>query len=336
MAIPAAATERAEQIPLIEDPGLWRARSIDLPALQQSYADLRQRQTHAPETRRNYQSDWEQFTAWCTDAVRSPLPASDETIAMYALYCGQTSGHTVSTIERRLSAIRKLHRDAGFPSPTGEHVRQVVRLLKREKGTRPKQKTAILPDQLREILRAIDGSTPRGARNRAIMVLGFATGARRSELAALELADVSFVKQGVRVLVRRSKTDQQGAGREICVFRGSRPETCPVRVLRAWLRFRGEAAGPLFTRLDTLASDLLPMTGHSIRSVVQRCVELAGMDPTEYAGHSLRAGMITAAAMNGAPDSVVMQRSGHKSVTVYQRYVRQAKAFAFDPLAKAL
>jgi hypothetical protein len=139
VAIPAA-TERAEQIPLIEDPGLWRARSIDLPALQQSYADLRQRQTHAPETRRNYQSDWEQFTAWCTDAVRSPLPASDETIAMYAFYCGQTSGHTVSTIERRLSAIRKLHRDAGFPSPTGEHVRQVVRLLKREKGTRPKQK----------------------------------------------------------------------------------------------------------------------------------------------------------------------------------------------------
>jgi integrase len=195
---------------------------------------------------------------------------------------------------------------------------------------------ALLPEQLLDISRVLDVSTPQGARDRAIMVLGFATGVRRSELAALELSDVKFAQKGLRVLIRRSMTDQVAEGREICVFPGRRAETCPVRVLRAWLRFRGKDEGPLFTRLDTLASALLPLTGHSIRSIVQRCAELTGLDPRDYGGHSLRAGMITAAALNGAPDALVMQRSGHKSVTVYQRYVRQAKAFAFDPLAKAL
>lgn len=116
---------------------------------------------------------------------------------------------------------------------------------------------------------------------------------------------------------------------------GSMPRR-PVRVLRAWLKVRRRAAGPLFVRTDRAASALAPITGETVNDAVKRCVELVGLDPDAYGGHSLRAGMITAAAAEGVPDTAIMARSGHRSVQTLQRYIRHRDLFAFDPLAKAL
>jgi integrase len=160
-------------------------------------------------------------------------------------------------------------------------------------------------------------------------VLGFASDCRRSELAALQLADVRFVSQGLLVTLRKSKTDQHAQGREIGIFRGRRQETCPVRTLREWLRARGRDAGPLFNRID---KHRLPRSKAGLlRRIHQRdyeaAVQLIGLDPRDYGAHSLRAGMVTAAHASGASDSAIMQRSGHKSVQTLTQYIRHADPF---------
>jgi integrase len=171
-----------------------------------------------------------------------------------------------------------------------------------------------------------------------VLLLGFASGLRRSELAALDAADVSIVAEGLVVQLGRSKTDQEGVGRELGVHRGRRRVTCPVRAVEAWLEERGSWAGPLFPRLklrtDQVTGDRL--SGTAIAEIVQVAAERAGLDPARYGGHSLRAGCATAAIANGASQQAAMGRTGHKSVTVFGRYVRHGSLFAVDPLAGAL
>ncbi|HLJ49108.1 MAG TPA: site-specific integrase [Bryobacteraceae bacterium] len=297
---------------------------VDLMALKRERDQLNGHAT-AANTRRALDSDWRHFATWCRRAGRTSLPAAAETVELYLTHCAAKLGHKTSTVQRRAWSISRQHRSAGEISPLGDQVRGLLAAIARKFGTAPQQPAAVTPEELRAMSLACDDS-PRGIRDRAILVLGFATGCRRSELVALRIQDVTVAGKGLVVKVRRAKNDQTGRGREIGVFRGRRAETCPVRTLRAWLRLRGPSPGLLFGLT----------TGESINYVVHQAAKRAGLDPARYSAHSLRAGMCTTAVASGAPESIVMRRSGHKSASSFQRYVRPAEMFASDPLAKAL
>lgn len=178
---------------------------------------------------------------------------------------------------------------------------------------------------------------PRGARDRAVLLFGFASGLRRSELAVLDLVDVSSEAAGLVVQVWRSKTDQEGAGRVVGVHRGVRRATCPVRAVEAWLVERGPWPGPLFCRVSAGGTvQRGRLSGASVAAVVKRAAERIGLDPARYGGHSLRAGCATAAAAGGASDTAIMGRTGHKSVAMVERYIRHGSLFAVDPLRGCL
>jgi len=289
---------------------------------------------HARATQLAYEHCWRDFTAWCAAAGRAAPPASADTVELYLTDLAARC--KLSTLQQRAAAIAYTHKAAGLANPVGPGARELLRAMAREKGSCQERKAALTVDELRRMCAKL-GRRPQDARDRAVLLLGFASGMRRSELAALELADVAFLSKGVRVRIRRAKNDQMGAGREIGIFRGRRASTCPVRALERYLRVRGRWAGPLFVAADSAGR----LTRESIRGevvghMVQRCVELIGLDPARYGGHSLRAGMITAAAEAGTPEVLIAQRSGHRSLAVLSRYVRPANIFAFNPLARAL
>jgi integrase len=285
-----------------------------------------------------YASDVRVFDRWCRDAGRQPLPASAETLAMYVAWSMTEAGRKVTTMRRHLAAIVDSHRRAAVDVPSFCDARLVVGAVRRTRGDRPQGKAALSVEDLARIAKACDLSTARGIRDRVVLVLGFATALRRSELAALQLADVSFHEKGVAVVVRRSKTDQQAKGRLIAVWAGERGHTDPVRVLQAWMDVRGNWPGPLFCRVLANGSLLrFGINGDSVNDLVKRSVAAAGLDPALYGSHSLRAGAVTASAELGRSDQEIMGLSGHADPKVMRMYVRSARLFSGrNPLAGVL
>jgi integrase len=167
-----------------------------------------------------------------------------------------------------------------------------------------------------------------GERDRALLLVCFAGAFRRSELVSLDVADVSFTRDGLVIHLRRSKTDQEGEGRTIGIPRGSRPMTCPVRALKEWLDFSGITAGPLFRPVNRHGQVLATrLSDRGVARVVQRAAAAAGLDPTDVAGHSLRAGLATSAAAAGVSERAIMAQTGHKSLPMVRRYIRDGSLF---------
>jgi integrase len=215
-----------------------------LPAQVREYI----RASKAENTLRGYQSDWRDFCAWCAGHGLCPLPALPETVAVYIAAC---AGHLKpGSIQRRLNAIAEAHKAAGLEPPTHHAiVRNTMKGIRRTMGTAPAQKAAALTDDIRTMVEAAGDGTI-GARDRALILLGFAGAFRRSELVGLDVADCAFGKDGLTVTLRRSKTDQDGAGRKIGIPYGSNPDTCPVRTIQAWIEHAGIGAGPLFRSIN--------------------------------------------------------------------------------------
>jgi integrase len=306
---------------------------IDVTRLKDAREKLMQARK-APNTERAYAHSWQQFERWCKEAGRPAMPATSETVSLFVAWCLEQS-YRLYTIRLRLTAIAAMHKQARHASPVSPEVRQLVQAAARLKAEEPGGKTALTPQQLRRICDRLDPAVPRDVRDRAILLLGFASGWRRSELAALRLADIRFEpKKGLVLKLRRSKTDQEGRGRTVGIHFGKRKETCPVRSLEAWLQVRGEWRGPLFTRL-TKSGDVMHvgLAGESFLDIVKRCLELIGVDPTDYGAHSLRSGMITASAEAGADAAAIMSRTGHRSLQTLIGYIRPAQAFHSNPLA---
>jgi site-specific recombinase XerD len=281
----------------------------------------------APNTVRAYESDWAHFEAWCREQGLRPFPADPATVGLYMAALASTA--KVSTIRRRLAAISKHHRDAGRYSPCSmkySAICEVLNGIQREKGTRPAAKAALSTDELRAMVSALP-QTPRGLRDRTLLLVGFAGGFRRSELAALDMADVNDTGDGLKVLIRRSKTDQEGAGRTIGIPYGSDPRTCPVRAYRAWVKASGIAEGPVFRHFHNQKMGHRAISAQSVALVVKRAAGRAGIDPTAFAGHSLRSGLATTAARNGASERSIMRQTGHKSVQMVRRYIHEAELF---------
>lgn len=277
----------------------------------------------APNTRRAYESDWAIFAAWCCDFGRESLPATGETVALFV--AEHARDWRVSTIRRRLGGIGWRHRRGGYGDPTKlEEVREVVRGVARSTRRPGLAKAAVMVEELRQMVWAVRQlEAPRAERDAAILLLGFAGGFRRSELAELELRDVRFQREGVAVVLRSSKTDQEGEGRVVAIARGERAETCPVRALEGWIGERGPEGGALFRRVDRFGRVLVEgLSGQGIAGVVKRAAAGAGLDAERYAGHSLRAGLVTAAHEAGKADSVIMRTTGHRSVITLARYIR--------------
>lgn len=296
----------------------------------------------ADATRRAYTRQWAAFAAWCDAGERTALPADDATLAEYVSHLADR-GLAPATVEQAVAMVRRAHRDAGYPGqPDTRGARLALRAHRRdwaERGNRTHQAPPAAVEQLRAMVDASDPDTMLGARDRCLLVLGFALMARRSELAALDIADVREVPEGLLAHIRVSKTDRDAHGTEVAIPFGSRPETCPVRLLRAWrarLADAGVTSGRLFrpvNRHGRLAGEAI--TGKGVGLAVRAAARRAGLPDAEaYSGHSLRAGGATAAARRGVPTATIAEH-GRWSPTspVVHLYVRTAERWRDNAMA---
>jgi site-specific recombinase XerD len=293
-------------------------------------------------TRRAYRSAWRRYETWCRSLGREPLAADPDTIAMYVVRCADDE-LAVSSIRVALAAIRTAHLLAGMPLDL-RHPRlaMVVEGVTRAKGVRPRRQAApALPDILRLMLaHRPPPDTPLGARDRAMLLLGFGAALRRSELVALTLGDAETVPgRGLRLLIRRSKTDQHGEGQHVAVWANpEEPDFCPEAALARWMAHRRTApdldwsasAGsrdtqPLFCAVGKSGRVTgTPLSDKAVARLVKQAALDAGLDPERYSGHSLRAGLATAAGDNGAGLAELMRQTRHKSTEVALGYLRPA------------
>ena len=325
-------------------------------------------------TLRAYRSDWADFSNWCSGRGLVSMPATPETVSLYIASRAEarpadehgrpTAPLKVATLRRRLAAISQAHKLAGLESPalrSREPLHSVWAGVTRALGTAPEKVAPALAADVVAMAAACDeavqgaeaaaqaapeatvrrqasGVALRARRDKAMLLVGFAAALRRSELAAIEAGHLSYTPEGLRLLIPRSKSDQEGAGHVVGVAYGSRPGTCPVRAVRSYVGAASRAladqgrpsplSGPVFRSVDRWGRlGRRALTGRSVADVVKRHAEAAGLDPALYAGHSLRAGFATTAARAGKPDRAIQKQTRHKSAAMLAEYVREGRLF---------
>lgn len=281
-------------------------------------------------TRRCYRADWNKWVRWCESHNLDPLGPSGQ-LALYLADLVE-QGVKVSTIDRAVSAITLAYKTAGKPNPRQDAaVAAVYRGARRRIGIAPEQVAAILPTQLQRMIEAMPQTTHqklRSLRNRAALAVGFFGGFRRSELLALDMADVTFVPEGLRIVIRRSKTDQEGRGRTLGIPYSSVLSVCPVRSLREWLDVAKIEEGPIFRSISQDGLEVLPsrLCTRQFADVVKSSAQRIGLQG-KYAAHSLRAGLVTAAVGAKKNPKAIMAQTGHKTMDMIMRYVREQSLF---------
>lgn len=262
-----------------------------------------------------------------------PLYALPDTVAFYLADRSQT--HKVSTLQRRLATITEAHRAAGHESPNrSAQVRLVWAGIRREKGTAQAHKKPALTKHIRAMAEHLPDSL-LGVRDRALLLLGFAGAMRRSELVGLDITDVALTDDGLVVSIRKSKTDQVREGRKIGIPFGSNEATCPVRAVLAWIEEAEIEEGPLFRSVNKHGHLMeTRLSDRAVAEVVKRSLVAAGKSALGFAAHSLRAGLITQAAMAGVSERAIQDQSGHKSLAVMRRYIRDGSLFRENAAAK--
>jgi site-specific recombinase XerD len=279
----------------------------------------------ALNTTRAYASDWNQFTAWCERYQLESLPASAVVTALYLTSLARR-GLAVSTIRRRAAAIARAHRQAGHvPATSDARVLTVMEGIARVHGAAPNKKTALLRDPLLEVIDRVDTSTSAGLRDRALLLPGFAVGLRRSELVALTVEDLSPSPDGLRIRIARSKTDQQARGHELLLVYAAPPRPCAVRALRAWLDAAQITSGPIFRRVTRTGAISSPLSAQTVALIIKKRARAAGLDPREFAGHSLRSGYATQAARDGHHPTQIAATTRHQDQRVLAGYIRAGR-----------
>lgn len=298
------------------------------------------RNARAPSTQRAYETDWAQFRDWIEAHGLSALPADPRMVALWLTHMAQQLQRKRSTIKRMMATISVAHRRAGFPSPCdSELVREafsgISNVLARREGAQSRTKRAapLMIDHLEAVVASM-GTGPRAARDKALVLVGWSGALRRSELAALRVEDLAFLDQGVRVLIRHSKTDQQGEGQHVAIFYATRQALCPVRALRAWLDLSEARDGFVFRRVSTHATPRVleaPIAARTVHRLVCGWARKAAVQPIEagqsFSAHSLRAGFVTAAASAGKAEWSIAKQSRHRSAEVLRGYIRVATVF---------
>lgn len=286
-------------------------------------ADLA-RQEKAVATRRAYKSDFAVFRAWCASRGVNALPATAESTAAFLASEAQR-GIKPSTVGRRTAAIRFAHKIANHAPPTDdERVRATVRGIRRTYGAAVRKKSPALAELIIPMaLGAGDGLI--GLRDRALLLIGFAMAARRSELVALDCEHIEETESGLRVKILRSKTDQEGQGQTVAVVPGA--IACPIKALRAWRDATGITDGPVFRSVKKGGALGPRLSAQSVADIVKAHAERVGLDPAAFSAHSLRAGFLTSAAARGASVFKLMAQSRHKSTDTLAGYVRDSEIF---------
>jgi len=281
------------------------------------------RESKAANTRRAYAAAWREFEAFCGARGAASIPAAPSILVDYLVQLAARK-QRVSTMRVKVSAISFAHGLAGHPDPAKHPaVRQVFAGIRRKVG-QPARKKA--PATLEDIAGMV-GTLPaglKGKRDRAMLLLGYSGAFRRSELVALDVEDLRFGRDALRVTLRRSKTDQEGEGQTKTIA-DERPDLRPVAALREWLRAGKVRSGPVFRPVDQWGHVRdRRVSDKAVALVVKAAAEASGLDPAQFAGHSLRSGFITEAAKNGAPEWAIQEQTGHKSVTVLRGYMQSA------------
>jgi integrase len=287
----------------------------------------------AAATLRAYKADWTHFAAWCAAHGFVWVPAAPATVGAYLASLAES--HAPSTIRRRLSALGKMHRFNDLPwNPGHGDIQGPLQGLLRSHGRPARQAAALSLAMLRQLLATCDQSK-RGRRDRALLLFGFAGALRRSELTFLRVEDVAVVSGGLRLRIRRGKTDQAGQGAEIGLPRGKFPETCPVRAFEAWQAVAKRKAGPLFRRISTGdrigASALHP---DAVRRILAHRIGMAGLSIDGFdrlSAHALRVGFITEAYDKGVRDEDIMRHTRHRDLRTMRGYVRRASLLTESP-----
>ncbi len=273
----------------------------------------------ADNTRRAYQQDLRDFFQW-----GGTVPCEPELLATYIAARAET--HSTYTIIRRVVGIGRAHVSQGFTDPAKtDLVRTVIRGVRRVKGSAQRQASPLLKADVHTMMACMDGI--RGQRDRALILLGFAGALRRTELAALDFADIEFVREGLVVHLRRSKTDQLGEGRKIGVPLG-RTSACPVKAVEKWLEVSKISSGPVFRSVNRGGGvGQSQLSAQSIALILKDYAKAVGLNPTNISGHSLRSGLVTSAIQAGVAVHKIMQQTGHRSVEMLSRYIRDAGLF---------
>ena len=289
----------------------------------------------AANSRRAYRSDWRHFESWCRSHSLACLPAAPETVALYLT--DLAADHKPASLERRLTTITKAHQAAGFPTPASMQnavVSETMKGIRRTLGTAQPGKEPLLTADILKMLDALGGGL-LGSRDRALLLVGFAGGFRRSELVSLDVEDLTETADGLVVRLRRSKTDPEAKGTTVALPYGSTAATCPVRSYRAWVAAAKITSGPAFRSVNRHGRvGRGRMNAGSVARLIKRAAEAAALDPAGYAGHSLRAGFATQAFLNGAAEVSIMPQTRHKSLNTLRKYIRDRSLFRDNPAAK--
>lgn len=279
--------------------------------------------SRADSTLDTYIKHWNAFAEWCAEHECKALPASSQTLVFY-LAARAEDAVRPATLSVSLSAIAYEHERAGHPSPTDDrNVKKTWRGIRRRLGTAPRKKEPLSPGDLQRMMEALPTGLT-GLRDRALILLGFAGGFRRSELVGLQHAHLRFVSQGLEAFLERSKTDQEQRGHVKMIAYGSDPATCPVRAVKDWLELSSIADGPIFRPINRHGHlGARGLTGHAVAVIVKRAAADAGLPTPELSGHSLRAGFVTTAANGGADYPSIMDQTGHASLNTVHGYNRR-------------
>lgn len=279
---------------------------------------------YAPATRSAYTVAWQDWERWCADTGDTPLPADPAAIARFLT--DRAATHSTSTIQIRLGAIKAAHELSGQPlNVKASEIRDAWAEIRRTKGTASKPKDALAIDEIKRVVRCIP---PNRLQDRAVLLIGFASVMRRSELAALNVEDLQF-NGDLIITIRRSKTDKGGAGATVAVAR-TNSELCPVAALEAWLAHSGITEGAVFR---SRAGDR--MVPRKVADIAKQWAKKAGYDPAKIGAHSLRRGGITSMFMAGGDLKSIMGVSRHSSSDMALRYV-QAETAQNNPAIRLL
>jgi len=294
------------------------------------------RSSKASNTLRAYKADLKDFSAFCTNNGLSSMPTEPKILSLYLTHLSATS--KFSTLKRRIASISVIHRMKGHYLDTKHPIiMENLHGIKRVIGTNQKAKKPILINDLKKIVNVIDEylnhselkkiKKSREIRNKirdkALILIGFAGGFRRSEIVNIDYDDVEFVGEGIKIFIKRSKTDQSGEGMVKAIPYFENKTYCPVNSLKNWIEHSKINSGKLFVISDK-----------SVSLIIKKYASLAGLDSNKYAGHSLRSGFATSAAEAGAEERNIMAMTGHKTTQMVRRYIQEANLFKNNALNK--
>ena len=275
----------------------------------------------AANTLRAYQADFKDFSAFCAKNGLNSMPTEPKILSIYLTHLASSS--KFSTLKRRIASISVIHKMKGHYLDTKHPIiMENLHGIKRVRGTNQKAKKPILINDLKLIIQAIDKEK---IRDKALILLGFAGGFRRSELVSIYHEDLEFVPEGLKILIKRSKTDQSGEGIVKAIPYFDNQEFCPVITLKNYINSKF---------VDNNEGKIFKISDKSVALIIKKYAQKAGLDPSRYAGHSLRSGFATTAAEFGAEERNIMAMTGHKTTQMVRRYIQEANLFKNNALNK--